>query len=132
MARVTVEDCVEILPNRFELVQIAAHRTRQINSGDAINVEQDDDKNTVISLREIADKQVDVDALKQEFRAQFSRYGRQDDQRDENAVDIGDSDVTSAEAKQEITDQISSEIAGEEQIAEAAGLQFSDDVEVDD
>ena len=55
MARVTVEDCVEKVPNRFELVALAAQRARHISAGAALTVDRDDDKNPVVSLREIAD-----------------------------------------------------------------------------
>ena len=56
MARVTVEDCVDKVPNRFELVMLAAHRAREISAGGAITVSRDNDKNPVVSLREIADE----------------------------------------------------------------------------
>jgi DNA-directed RNA polymerase subunit omega len=55
MARVTVEDCVEKIPNRFELVLLAAHRARNISAGAAITVDRDNDKNPVVALREIAE-----------------------------------------------------------------------------
>ena len=54
MARVTVEDCVDKVPNRFELVMLAAHRAREISAGAPITVNRDNDKNPVVSLREIA------------------------------------------------------------------------------
>ncbi|MEO0358776.1 MAG: DNA-directed RNA polymerase subunit omega [Pseudomonadota bacterium] len=56
MARVTVVDCVDKVPNRFELVMLAAHRAREISSGAPITVDRDNDKNPVVSLREIADE----------------------------------------------------------------------------
>ncbi|HHB80389.1 MAG TPA: DNA-directed RNA polymerase subunit omega [Aliiroseovarius sp.] len=56
MARVTVEDCVDKVPNRFDLVMLAAHRAREISAGDAITVDRDNDKNPVVALREIADE----------------------------------------------------------------------------
>ncbi|MCR9254586.1 MAG: DNA-directed RNA polymerase subunit omega [Alphaproteobacteria bacterium] len=65
MARVTVEDCVERVPNRFELVMMAAQRSRQIASGGQITVDRDNDKNPVVSLREIADETVSFDGLRQ-------------------------------------------------------------------
>src|SRR5262249_56662085 len=58
MARVTVEDCVDKVPNRFELVLLAAHRAREINKGSHIMIEADNDKNAVIALREIAEKTI--------------------------------------------------------------------------
>ena len=59
MARVTVEDCVEIVPNRFELVVLAAQRSREISAGAELTVDRDNDKNPVVALREIADETID-------------------------------------------------------------------------
>ncbi len=56
MARVTVEDCVDKVPNRFELVMLAAHRAREIAAGSPVTIERDNDKNPVVALREIADE----------------------------------------------------------------------------
>ncbi|AHD08034.1 DNA-directed RNA polymerase subunit omega [Phaeobacter inhibens] len=65
MARVTVEDCVDKVPNRFELVMLAAHRAREISAGAALTVERDNDKNPVVSLREIADETQSADSLRE-------------------------------------------------------------------
>src|SRR5215467_8322868 len=64
MARVTVEDCVVKIPNRFELVLLAAQRAREITSGAPLSLDRDDDKNPVVALREIADETVGLDHLK--------------------------------------------------------------------
>lgn len=64
MARVTVEDCVTKVPNRFELVLIAAQRARDISTGGRITVERDNDKNPVVALREIAEDTVELDHLR--------------------------------------------------------------------
>ncbi len=56
MARVTVEDCVDKVPNRFELVMLAAHRAREIAAGGAVTIDRDNDKNPVVALREIAEE----------------------------------------------------------------------------
>ena len=64
MARVTVEDCVLRVPNRFELVMLAARRARAISSGEALQVDRDNDKNPVVALREIADDKVELDDLR--------------------------------------------------------------------
>ena len=64
MARVTVEDCVVKVPNRFELVLLAAQRAREITSGAPLSIDRDDDKNPVVALREIADETVALDHLK--------------------------------------------------------------------
>ena len=65
MARVTVEDCVDKVPNRFELVMLAAHRAREIAAGSAVTVDRDNDKNPVVSLREIADETQSADDLRE-------------------------------------------------------------------
>ncbi len=67
MARVTVEDCIDKLPNRFELVLLAAHRARLISQGAPITVERDNDKNPVVALREIADETIVPEDLREEY-----------------------------------------------------------------
>ena len=67
MARVTVEDCIKKIPNRFDLVVAAAQRSREISNGVAIEIERDNDKNPVVSLREIASEAVDADSLQERF-----------------------------------------------------------------
>lgn len=67
MARVTVEDCIEKLPNRFELVMVAAQRARKIGSGAALTLDRDNDKNPVVALREIAEGTVSIPELKEEI-----------------------------------------------------------------
>jgi DNA-directed RNA polymerase subunit omega len=67
MARVTVEDCIEKIPNRFELVMVAAQRARKIGAGAALTLDRDNDKNPVVALREIAESTVDINDLKEEI-----------------------------------------------------------------
>ncbi|MGL5720231.1 MAG: DNA-directed RNA polymerase subunit omega [Alphaproteobacteria bacterium] len=74
MARVTVEDCLLSVSDRFELVILAAERTRNINSGDSITVSRDGDKNPVISLREIAGKTISSSVLQESLIRNFQRY----------------------------------------------------------
>jgi DNA-directed RNA polymerase subunit omega len=63
MARVTVEDCIVKIPNRFDLVMVAAQRSRDVSAGGQITVDRDNDKNPVVALREIADETVDIPGL---------------------------------------------------------------------
>ncbi len=65
MARVTVEDCVDKVPNRFELVLLAAHRARQVSTGAEITIDRDNDKNPVVALREIAEETLSPDDLRE-------------------------------------------------------------------
>jgi DNA-directed RNA polymerase subunit omega len=67
MARVTIEDCIDKLPNRFELVLLASHRARNIAQGTPITVDRDNDKDPVVSLREIASRNINTDDLREEF-----------------------------------------------------------------
>ena len=67
MARVTVEDCIDKVDNRFELVLLASHRARQISQGSSITVDRDNDKNPVVALREIADETLSPDDLKEDL-----------------------------------------------------------------
>ena len=67
MARVTVEDCVKKIPNRFDLVIAASQRSREISNGIAIEVDRDNDKNPVVSLREIASEAIDAESLQERF-----------------------------------------------------------------
>ncbi len=65
MARVTVEDCVDKVPNRFELVMLASHRAREISSGSPLTIDRDNDKNPVVSLREIAEETQSAEELRE-------------------------------------------------------------------
>ena len=65
MARVTVEDCIVKVPNRFELVAMAAQRARDISSGSPLTIEKDNDKNPVVALREIADETISLEELRE-------------------------------------------------------------------
>ena len=67
MARVTVEDCIDKVENRFELVLLASHRARMVSSGAQITIDRDNDKNPVVSLREIADSTISHEDLREEL-----------------------------------------------------------------
>jgi DNA-directed RNA polymerase subunit omega len=73
MARVTVEDCVDKVPNRFELVMLAAHRARELASGSPLTVDRDNDKNPVVALREIAEETLTADQLRESAIESFQR-----------------------------------------------------------
>ncbi|HVY20191.1 MAG TPA: DNA-directed RNA polymerase subunit omega [Bauldia sp.] len=74
MARVTVEDCVDKVENRFELVLLASHRARMIASGAPLTIERDNDKNPVVALREIADQTVAPEDLKEDLIHSLQKY----------------------------------------------------------
>ena len=74
MARVTVEDCVDKVDNRFELVLLAAHRSRMISNGSPLTIDRDNDKNPVVALREIADETVSPEDLKEDLIHSLQKY----------------------------------------------------------
>ena len=88
MARVTVEDCIDKVENRFDLVLLASHRARMISSGTQITVERDNDKNPVVALREIAEKAISPEDLKEELVHSLQKYVEVDEP--EPDVDVGD------------------------------------------
>lgn len=79
MARITVEDCEKVIPNRFDLVILAAQRTRQILAGNKIGVEDKDEKKPVIALREIAAQKVSVDGLQNDVVKNFRTFSPEED-----------------------------------------------------
>ena len=74
MARITVEDCVDKVTNRFELVLLSAHRARMISNGSPLTVERENDKNPVVALREIADETVAPEDLKEDLIHSLQKY----------------------------------------------------------
>lgn len=79
MARVTVEDCVEKVPNRFDLVLLASHRSRNIASGSELTVDRDNDKTPVVALRELADETLDLNDLRESLVVGLQRVIQDDD-----------------------------------------------------
>ncbi|MBH9975119.1 MULTISPECIES: DNA-directed RNA polymerase subunit omega [Bartonella] len=91
MARVTVEDCIDKVDNRFELVLLAAHRARQISQGAQITVDRDNDKNPVVALREIADETLSPADLKEDLIHSLQKHVEVDEPEPEPAL-IGHSE----------------------------------------
>lgn len=98
MARVTVEDCVLKIPNRFELVMIAAQRARDISSGARLTIDRDNDKNPVVALREIADETVSLDHLKNSLIQGLQKHVEVDEPEEEEMMEpmIIDRDLEAA------------------------------------
>ena len=89
MARVTVEDCIDKVENRFDLVLLASHRARMISSGAPITVDRDNDKNPVVSLREIAEQTVSPGDLKEDLIHSLQKYVEVDEPESEAVPLIG-------------------------------------------
>lgn len=83
MARVTVEDCVVKIPNRFDLVMLAAQRARNITAGAGVSIEKDNDKNPVIALREIAEETISIDDLQESLIKGLQRHVEMEDSVDD-------------------------------------------------
>lgn len=88
MARVTVEDCVLKIPNRFELVLLAAQRARAIGTGASLTVDRDNDKNPVVALREIADETVDIEGLRQRMIGDMQDSPEVDEPEEDNMANL--------------------------------------------
>ncbi|MDI6835747.1 DNA-directed RNA polymerase subunit omega [Ciceribacter thiooxidans] len=87
MARVTVEDCIDKVENRFELVLLASHRARQISQGSQITIDRDNDKNPVVALREIADETLSPGDLKEDLIHSLQKHVEVDEpEQDANAL----------------------------------------------
>ncbi|MCB8836053.1 DNA-directed RNA polymerase subunit omega [Aurantimonas sp. VKM B-3413] len=113
MARVTVEDCVDKVENRFELVLLASHRARQISQGQQITVDRDNDKNPVVALREIADETLSPGDLKEDLIHSLQKHV----------------EVDEPEQQQPQPAQHQRRIAGEAAPTEAAAPQGADEDE---
>ena len=90
MARITVEDCIDKFDSRFELVLVASNRARKLHSGEEPTVERDNDKNTVIALREIADEKIQVPDLTESAVYKLRKHVEQVEEGNEADEDIGD------------------------------------------
>ena len=101
MARITVEDCIDKFDSRFELVLVASNRARKLHSGEEPTVERDNDKNTVIALREIADETISAEVFKQDLVEEYQTVSPIDEEElalefnEENIDDEADSEKLS-------------------------------------
>ena len=104
MARVTVEDCIDKVDKRFELVLLASHRARQISQGASITIDRDNDKNPVVALREIADETLSPDDLKEDLIHSLQKHVEVDEPEHDLASAIGVSGAAASEAGEEEED----------------------------
>ncbi|MDH3597821.1 MAG: DNA-directed RNA polymerase subunit omega [Rhodospirillales bacterium] len=125
MARVTVEDCVLKVPNRFDLVMLAAQRAREITSGAQLTVERDRDKNPVVALREIAEETTDLGALAESLVQSMQKHVEMD----EPEEDVPEFDVPSIPGLELETAEVGD---GEDLLAEGFTVEDALTVESDD
>jgi DNA-directed RNA polymerase subunit omega len=123
MARVTVEDCIDKIDNRFELVLLASHRARQISQGAQITVDRDNDKNPVVALREIADEMLAPEDLKEDLIHSLQKHVEVDEPEAERAelTDQADAPVA-ADADREDDNITFDRMSEEELLAGIEGL----------
>ena len=105
MARVTVEDCILKVDNRFDLIVLAAHRGREITAGSELTVPRDNDKNPVVSLREIADETIEISDLKESMVVSLQTQILDDDQVNKDEEDT--EDLEGNENKEQIEEPVS-------------------------
>jgi DNA-directed RNA polymerase subunit omega len=130
MARVTVEDCVLKIPNRFDLVMLAAQRAREITAGTPLTLERDNDKNPVVALREIADSSIDFDNLRQSVISGLQKQVERDEP-EEDMMELLASEQNVAgvpyEASKEVEEEMS--VEGETEAIEETKPSSEDSVE---
>ena len=111
MARITVEDCVDKFPSRFELVLVASQRARELHSGETPTIDKDNDKNTVIALREIADVTIPIEKMKENLIEGFQKVTINDEE-DEN-LEIKSLEEKNNEQNEELISDSNSQIEEE-------------------
>lgn len=126
MARVTVEDCIEKLPNRFELVMMAAQRARKIASGAPLTIERSRDKNPVVALREIALGTVDPEEMKEELtRSHQMMVAYEDDEDDIDLMD-GEEEWEAMVSQAQAEEAQGNDIYGDEEVSEDDEVSLAD------
>jgi DNA-directed RNA polymerase, omega subunit len=105
MARITVEDCIDKFSSRFELVLVASQRARKLHSGDEPTIERDNDKNTVIALREIADSTISKEEMKENLIQEYQTVSISDEEQEnmelQPPIEIDESDEENKETAKE-------------------------------
>lgn len=124
MARVTVEDCITEIPNRYDLVLVAAQRAKDISSGSGILVDRDNDKNSVVALREIAEKKVSIEDLQRSLVMGLQKYVEVEEPEDEEV------EIMSAEKELAgLDEQFSSDMISDEDLNNTMQIHGGDDDE---
>ena len=122
MARITVEDCIDKFDSRFELVLVAANRARKLHSGEEPTVDRDNDKNTVIALREIADETISADVFKQDLVEEYQTVSPIDEE--ELALEFNEENNDD-----QVDTEKLSEVSAETDETEISALQSEDNSE---
>ena len=133
MARVTVEDCVLKVPNRFDLVMLAAQRSREIASGAQLTVDRDRDKNPVVALREIAEETTDLGGLGESLIQSMQKHVEIDEPEEDapefDVPSIPGLEIGASEAEEIVPDALAVESEDGEAVPEAEPLQEGDETQ---
>ena len=118
MARVTVEDCIDKVENRFELVLLASHRARVISQGASITIDRDNDKNPVVALREIADETLSPDDLKEDLIHSLQKHVEVDEPEPDPAslIAAGATATADSEEQDDLPETITFDQMSEEEL----------------
>ena len=118
MARVTVEDCIDKVENRFELVLLASHRARLISQGASITIDRDNDKNPVVALREIADETLSPDDLKEDLIHSLQKHVEVDEPEPDPAsmIAAGGAAAADSEEQEDLPETITFDQMSEEEL----------------
>ncbi|QFY59572.1 DNA-directed RNA polymerase subunit omega [Rhizobium grahamii] len=116
MARVTVEDCIDKVENRFELVLLASHRARLISQGASITIDRDNDKNPVVALREIADETLSPDDLKEDLIHSLQKHVEVDEPEPDPASLIAAAAVSEGEEQEDLPETVTFDQMSEEEL----------------
>ncbi len=119
MARITVEDCIDKFSSRFELVLVASQRARKLHSGEEPTIERDNDKNTVIALREIADSAISKDEMKENLIQEYQTISISDEEQENQELEPPiETDYTSEDNKEISEENLSTKIEVEQEMNE--------------
>lgn len=116
MARVTVEDCIDKVENRFELVLLASHRARQISQGAPITIDRDKDKNPVVALREIADETLSPDDLKEDLIHSLQKHVEVDEPEQDTSSLINASATSKSDEDEDMPETVTFDQMSEEEL----------------
>lgn len=133
MARVTVEDCVEKIPNRYELLMVAAQRAKDIKSGSPLRVERDNDKNSVVALREIAENKVSIEDLQCSLVMNLQKYIEvEEPEEEELEIVAAEKELAELDSQFDSSMLIESDLDDSMQISEDENFDMDDESDLGD
>ena len=132
MARVTVEDCVMRIPNRFDLVLVASQRSRDVSAGEEITLERDNDKNPVVALREIAELTIDIEEMQESLVRGLQRHVEIDEPEDDDIEVLLGEGLSMADEAASLGDSTDPAATYDDETAERMGMQIQTGTDSDD